>query len=683
MKLIKTRSIIASICGSTILLFAFAMSVEKKGYDKQNLDTSADPCQDFYTYAIGGWQKNNPIPSTESRWGAFNILAKQNEDRITHILTDLQNSKQKFAKGTPEQQVRDYYSSALDSASRNANGMKPIQVQLNALEACKSHQELMDLLAIWQQDGIGKFFGFYVSTDAKNSDQNVLHLSQSGLHLPDVDYYLKEDSANTAIRAAYLEHLTTMLGYTKMNRDANREEAKSILMLEKEIAAISMTRTQRRDPDKTYNKFTKKKFLEAFPGLDWKRYFEKSEMPEWDEVIVGQTEFLSKAIELWNDRPLEVWKSYFRWELTSEHAGVLSLDLEADQFAFYSGVLRDVKEMKPFDERAMKKVNGNLGELVGALFVKKHFSEASKKQVSLMVEEIREVFRERIAKLDWMSDTTKEKALEKLNAFKYKIGYPDEWKDYSSVEIKPNALFANEQALGRFRYKLMMDKLGKPVDRKEWGMTPQTVNAYYSSSKNEIVFPAGILQPPFFDPEAEDALNYGGIGAVIGHEFSHGFDDKGSKFDALGNLNNWWTEGDQVRFTERTNKIVEQFNGYEVLPGVHINGSMTQGENIADLAGLTLAFYALEKHYGANSPKGKGKDGFTWQQRFFLGWSLVWAQNMKEQELRNRILTDPHSPGRYRVIGPLSNLEEFWNAFDCKEGNPMVDKKPETRVVIW
>jgi len=669
--------------GFVLIFSAFTFMIKKKGYTKENLDTSAEACTDFYTYAIGGWQKNNPIPSTESRWGVFNILTKQNEDRISAILSSLQKQKKDFPKNSPEQQVRDYYTSALDSAARNDRGMNPIKAQLGAIEACTTKEALMDLLATWQQDGIGKFFSFYVSTDAKNSDMNVLHLSQSGLHLPDVDYYLVEDSSKVIIRAAYQKHLEKMLAYSSTDSKLNADAAASILMLEKEIASISMTRTERRDPDKTYNKFSKKEFIAAYPGMDWTSYFEKSKMPEFEEIIVGQTDYLTKAIALWNERPLEVWKSYYRWELTSDNTGVLSLELEADQHAFYSGVLRGTDEMNPFAERAVKKVNGNLGELVGQLFVKKHFSEDSKKQVSLMVEEIREVFRERIVKLDWMSDTTKEMALEKLNAFKYKIGYPDEWRDYSNLSIQSDKLYENEQAIARFTYKRMMDKLGKPVDRGEWGMTPQTVNAYYSSSKNEIVFPAGILQPPFFDPAAEDALNYGGIGAVIGHEFSHGFDDKGAKFDAHGNLNNWWTVGDQERFTQRTNLIVEQFNRFEVLPGVFINGSMTQGENIADIAGLTLAYHALKKHYGKSAPKGQGKDGFTWNQRFFLGWAQVWAQNMTEKELRNRILTDPHSPGQYRVLGPLSNLQEFWDAFGCKEGMPLVETDPKKRVVIW
>lgn len=683
MKSSSKRLAFAGISALVLALYGFNSTPEKKGYNKENLDTSVDPCSDFYTYAVGGWLKKNPVPSTESRWGVFNILAQQNEQRITAILDRMAKLKIQYPKGTPEQQVRDYYATVSDSASRNALAMAPLNPYLEALEACPDKQSLMDLMATWQQDGVGNFFSFYVSNDAKSSDENILHLNQSGLHLPDVDYYLKPTSENVTIQEAYVVHLQKMLAYSISDETACKQAATEIFELETELASISMSRTERRDPDKTYNRFHRSEFFRQFNGIEWERYFLKSAMPQFEHIIVGQPDYLKKAIGIWDKHPLEIWKNYVRWELTSAFSGVLSLELEAEQFAFYGGVLKGTSEMKPFGERAVKKVNGSLGELVGQLFVKEHFSPESKKQVSLMVEEIREVFRERITALDWMSDTTKAKALEKLSAFKYKIGYPDTWKDYSDLRITTTSLFSNELAINQFMHRRMLDKLGKPVDKNEWSMTPQTVNAYYSSSKNEIVFPAGILQAPFFDPKAEDALNYGGIGAVIGHEFSHGFDDKGAKFDAQGNLNNWWTASDLQRFNERTSKIVSQFESYQVLDGVSINGSLTQGENIADLAGLTLSYYALKKHYGNAAPKGTSLDGFTWQQRFFLGWAQVWAQNITEKELRNRIITDPHSPGQYRVLGPLSNLAEFWEAFSCKEGDPMVVKEEFRRVVIW
>ncbi|MBI1221655.1 MAG: M13 family peptidase [Bacteroidetes bacterium] len=663
-------------------LSAWNMIEEKKGYNLENLDTEANPCTDFYEYAIGGWKKANPMPATDSRWGVFNVLSKQNQDHIEGILENLLKTKKAYPANSPEQQVRDFYLASLDSAARNARGIEPVKKYLEAIEMADSKEKLLKTIATWRPVGMGTFFSLYVDSDAKESGMNRLHLGQSGLHLPDRDYYLKEDSSSRMIRESYGQHLRTMFSYID-NPENVESAALDVIELEKQLAEISMSRTERRDPDKRYNKYSRQEFEAAFAGFDWKSYFELAQVPEWEDIIVEQVTYLKEAIALWNERPLKVWKAYYKWEVLSNNSGVLSLDIEASQFAFYSGVLRGTQEMKPFSERAVRKVNGNLGELVGELFVKQYFSEDSKKKVSQMVEEIREVFRDRIMNLTWMSDTTKEKAMEKLNAFTYKIGYPDKWRDYSTLNIKPKNLFENEEAIAEFTYKRMMDKLGKPVDKSEWGMTPQTVNAYYNASNNEIVFPAGILQPPFYDPNADDALNYGGIGGVIGHEFSHGFDDKGSKFDAVGNLNDWWTANDRNRFNKLTGMIVAQFDGFEVLPGIHINGSLTQGENIADLAGVTLAYHALEKHYGDHPPKGKGSDGFTWQQRFFLGWAQVWAQNITEKELRTRIITDPHSPGQYRVLGPLSNLQEFWNAFDCKDGSPMVQKDPEKRVVIW
>lgn len=672
----------AAVIIGGLSLSAYKMMEDKEGYNRKYLNEKESPCNDFYTYAIGGWQSENPIPSTESRWGVFNILAKQNQDKIEGILNNLTKVKKAFPANSPEQQVKDFYLASLDSAMRNKRGIDPINSYIQQIEKAKNKQELMEVIAAWKPEGMGTFFSMYVGSDAKESGINRLHISQSGLHLPDRDYYLRDDSANSAIREAYKTHLATMMAFVEKKEDAEKSAA-LIFKLEEQIATLSMSRTERRDPDKTYNKFSYDEFTQKYPGFDWAAYFKKAQVPSWKHVIVGQTDFLTNAINLWNDQSLDAWKAYYKWEILSNNAGVLSLDIEAAQFGFYSGVLRGTAEMKPFAERAVRKVNGNLGELVGQLFVKQYFSEDSKKQVSLMVEEIREVFRERILKLSWMSDTTKSKALEKLNAFTYKIGYPDKWRDYSKLNIKADALFENETAIARFGYARMMEKMEKPVDKSEWGMTPQTVNAYYNPSFNEIVFPAGILQPPFFDPKADDALNYGGIGGVIGHEFSHGFDDKGSKFDAEGNLNDWWTSNDRTRFNGLTNMIVEQFNAFEVLPGVHINGSMTQGENIADLAGLTLAYHALDKHYKSHTPVGVELDGFTWKQRFFLGWAQVWAQNITEKELRNRIITDPHSPGQYRVIGPLSNLQEFWDAFGCKDENPMVQKDPGKRVVIW
>jgi putative endopeptidase len=400
-----------------------------------------------------------------------------------------------------------------------------------------------------------------------------------------------------------------------------------------------------------------------------------------NEVVVGQPEFLAFADQLISDVSIEDWKTYLRWHITDEAAPYLSSDFVEQNFDFYGRTLSGRKELKPRWKRAMSAVNGYLGEPLGKLFVEQYFPESSKQKVATMVENLRSVYKERVKNLEWMSDATKAKAIEKLDAFKYKIGYPDKWEDYSNVDIQRDAYVQNLKNVSRFAFEDMISKLGKEVDRDEWFMTPQTVNAYYSSSRNEIVFPAGILQPPFYNKDADDPINYGGIGAVIGHEFTHGFDDQGSKFDASGNLNNWWTEEDRKRFDERAQVVVEQFNGYEPIDSMHINGQLTLGENLADLGGLTLAYYAMEKAY-----EGKEKpapiDGFTYQQRFFLGWVNVWKNSITEEELRRRIITDPHSPGEYRVIGPLANMQEFANAFGCSDTDPMMRSKDE-RAVVW
>ncbi len=679
MKRINSRWPLALAIGAGTLL-SFTLVQDKKGYDKAKMNPEASACEDFYEYAIGGWQKANPIPSTESRWGVFNVLDEENRAKLQTILEDIRTSKSTYAKGSDEQLLGDFYLSALDSTTRNTLGVKAIAPYLQAIQDANTKEKLWNLIASWRPKGIGGAFGLYVGSDAKNSDMNTLYLGQGGLQLPDKDYYTKDDSASNAIRMSYMEHVQKMMELAGI--DKANAKALFVLNLETDIAKISMSRTERRDPDKTYNKFTKANFLVDFGDLDWNSYLNLSGTPEFKEIIVSQPDFIRGLAKLWKEQDIQAWQNYFTWQVIHEHAGVLSDDFQNENFRFFSTVLRGTETRKPLSERAVQMVNGSLGETLGKIFVQKHFNEASKKQVAMMVEELREAFRMRIVKLDWMSDTTKEKALEKLNSFKYKIGYPDKWKDYSMLDIRANDLIGNSHRISELSYKRMMEKLGQPVDKEEWGMTPQTVNAYYNPLKNEIVFPAGILQAPFFDPNADDALNYGGIGAVIGHEFSHGFDDKGSKYDAAGNLNNWWTEADKERFKGRTQKIVEQFNRFEVLPGVFINGELTQGENIADLAGLTMAYHALVLHYGDKAPQGKGKDGFTWEQRFFMGWAQVWAQNITEKELRRRIITDPHSPGRYRVLGPLSNLEEYWKAFGCTDKHAM-HAKPEHRVIIW
>lgn len=650
-----------------------------KGYDTALMNKTVDPCTDFYSYAIGGWLKMNPIPSTESRWGTFNILNKQNEEKVQKILDNLLALKIAYTKGSVEQLVRDQYQAALDTGMHEKTGKDGLKEDFKQIEAFTT-KKVASFIAAQKKKGKGGLFGFYVGIDAKNSSQYIANFSQGGLGMPDVDYYTKTDAQSIEIQNAYIKHINNMLQLAKVVYKG--DAGSKIWAIEKELALISMTRTQRRDPDKTYNKMSYTEFISKYNYTDWSGFFKTIAPVSINEMVVAQTDFFANLGNVLSKFTDEEWKVYFKWHLINNMSGTLGSDFEKEHFHFYATTLRGTKQMKPRTEIAVNTVNGSLGEPLGQLFVKQHFSPESKQKVSTMVEELRDAFRDRIKQLEWMSDSTKNKALEKLNAFTYKIGYPDKWKDYSSVIITPNNLYANMSNIAAFQFTEMVNKLGKPIDKTEWGMTPQTVNAYYNSSRNEIVFPAGILQYPFFDPNADDALNYGGIGAVIGHEFSHGFDDKGSKYDAQGNLNNWWSTDDRTRFEQRTKKIIEQFSRFEVLDSLYINGSMTQGENIADLAGLTLAYYALQKHL-QNDPKYHGPhDGFSWKQRFFLGWSLVWAQNITDKELRNRIITDPHSPGKYRVMGPLANMPEFWDAFGCHQQGPM-HATDEHRVILW
>jgi len=651
------------------------------GIPKENLDLSTTPCENFYQYAAGGWMKANPMPETESRWGSFNKLAKQNDEKIKVILDRLAKGSSPVAKGSSEQLVGDFYRSALDTAALERLGTKPVQPYLAKIDALKDKKDLMKLLGELRPAGFGGFFSFYVGLDAKNSQMNIVNLGQGGLGLPDRDYYLKTDAPSLEIQKAYVAYMTRLF---KLAGVSQAEDAASkVYALEKQLAQASMSRVERRDPDKTYNKYTMAAFSQdpSLGALNWQAFFDAAKVPDFSELVVGQVDFIKALQPIIAQSSLADLKNYLKWSVLNSSAGTLNGAFEKAQFSFYQTTLSGTTVMKPRWERAVNLTNGSLGEVLGQLFVAEHFSKDAKAKVSEMVEHLRYAFKTRIEALDWMSETTKAEALVKLAAFEYKIGYPDKWKDYSKVDIRADRLFENVVNTRKHGFAEMVAKIGQPVDKTEWGMTPQTVNAYYSPSRNEIVFPAGILQPPFYDPEAEDAVNYGGIGAVIGHEFSHGFDDKGSKYDASGNLSNWWTEEDRTQFEARTGKIVAQFNGYEVLEGININGSLTQGENIADLAGLTMAYYAYI-HAKEGEDLTARIEGYTWQQRFFLGWAQVWAQNISEKELRKRIITDSHSPGEYRVRGPLANMPEFWEAWGCTPGQGMVAPQ-EVQVKIW
>lgn len=648
-------------------------------FDLANIDSTALPCEDFYQYAIGNWQKNNPVPETEGRWGSFNILNEANNLKLKAIIEEASAANAK--KGTPQQQVGDFYIAAFDSTNADKLGITPITDLLKKIDEVKDAQSLVETMAFLKVKGSGSIFGYYVYIDAKNSSQNAFYLSQGGLGLPDRDYYFPTDDRGKNILAEYEKHIEATFKLTKESEEVAKANAKTIVSLESDLAKVSMTKVERRDPIATYNKMTVDELQKLTPVFDWKSFFASAQINGVNELIVGQPKYFTTLNNIIKKYTIDQWKIYLRWHLLNDFSPYLSSDFEKQNFAFYSTTLRGVKEMKPRWKRALENSNNFVGEQIGKLFVEKHFPKEQKKRVLGYIHNIGEVFKERVAKLEWMSDSTKTKALDKLSKFTYKIGYPDKWKDFSSIEITKDNFVQNMMNVRAFEYAEMMGKLGKPVDKTEWGMTPQTINAYYNPTMNEIVFPAAILQPPFFNPDADDAVNYGGIGGVIGHEFSHGFDDQGSQFDGDGNLKNWWSDEDRKNFDHLTGKLVDQFNKFKVIDDTYVNGQLTLGENIADLAGITLSYYALLKSYEGKA-EPKPIDGFTYKQRFFLGWAQVWASNVKDEEAVRLANVDPHSPTKYRVLGPLTNLVEFDEAFGCKHGDKMV-AEDSLRVKIW
>jgi len=648
-------------------------------FDLANIDSTAIPCEDFYQYAIGNWQKNNPVPETEGRWGSFNILNEANNLKLKAIIEEASASNGK--KGTPKQQVGDFYTAAFDSTNADKLGITPINDLLKKIDAVKDAQSLVETMAFLKVKGSGSIFSYYVYIDAKNSTQNTFYLSQGGLGLPDRDYYFPADDRGKNILAEYEKHIEATFKLAKESEEVAKANAKTIVSLESDLAKVSMTKVERRNPIATYNKMTVDELQKLTPVFDWKALFSSAQINGVNELVVGQPNFFKALNQIIKKYTIGQWKAYLKWHLLNDFSPYLSSDFEQQNFAFYSTTLRGVKEMKPRWKRALENSNNFVGEQIGKLFVEKHFPEEQKKRVLGYIHNIGEVFKERVAKLEWMSDSTKTKALDKLSKFTYKIGYPDKWKDLSSIEIVKDNFVQNMMNVRSFEYAEMMGKLSKPVDKTEWGMTPQTINAYYNPTMNEIVFPAAILQPPFFNPDADDAVNYGGIGGVIGHEFSHGFDDQGSQFDGDGNLKNWWSDEDRKNFDHLTGKLVDQFNGFHVVDDTYVNGQLTLGENIADLAGITLSYYALLKSYEGKA-EPKPIDGFTYKQRFFLGWAQVWASNIKDEEAVRLANVDPHSPTKYRVLGPLTNLVEFDEAFGCKPGTKMV-AVDSFRVKIW
>ena len=648
-----------------------------------DMDTSVKPSEDFFLYANGGWIKRTEIPPEYSRWGSFNELIEKNNDAL-HAIAEKASKTKADPKTAPElQKVGDYYGSGMDEKTIEAMRAKPLDDEFKRIDAMKDRSDVLKEIAHLHTIGVAAFFNFTSSQDDKDSTREIAHALQGGLGMPDRDYYTKTDDASKKLRDQYVDHVTKMLTLVGEPDATAKEDAQKILALETKLAEASRTRVELRDPQKNYNKMAQTDLQALTPDWSWADYFKEINLAEAGDIDVHQPDFFKTANTLFTSTPIDDWKTYLRWHLANATAPDLSQDFVNEDFNFKETTLRGTKQIKPRWKRVVISTDGAIGEALGKLYVADYFPPEAKARALELINNLKEALADRIKTLEWMDDPTKQAALKKLAAFTVKIGYPDKWRDYSTLRIDRGPFVLNSIRAGNFEAKRELNKIGKPVDRTEWGMTPPTVNAYYNPKMNEIVFPAGILQPPFFYAKADDAINYGGIGAVIGREMTHGFDDQGRQYDDVGNLRDWWSADSAAKFKERSQAIVTQYSEYEPLPGKHINGELTQGENIADIGGVKLAYAALQKALDKNpGARDKKIDGFTPEQRFFLSFATIWKSKQRDQDLELRLNTDPHSPARYRVNGPLSNLSEFAKAFNIPDNSPMV-RPPEKRVNIW
>lgn len=675
------RNIFSLVLGLLVLCaFSFTppdkKSKKRKFIDPANMDLSVKPGDNFYLYANGNWLKNNPVPASKTRWGSFDALREESVKRMKALL-DEAASQASINAGM--QQIGDFFASGMDSMAIEKLDFDPIKQSLAHIDAINDLNGYLNELSFLRTEGIGGLFGFYVAQDRKMVTQYIPQLYQGGTTLPDRDYYLKNDARSTAVRSAYKDHLIKMFRLIGNNDAASQQHADAVLRIETALAKVQMSRVELRDPYKTYNKFSVKDFSATTPSLNWTDLLSRLGINGADSLIVSNPAFFKTADVLLTALPLDDWKTYLKWNVLKDAAPFLSDAFVKQSFTFQQ-VLTGQKEQTPRWQRVSSLIDGQMGDLLGQLYVQKYFSAEAKQRLKDLVSNLQQVFAARIKMLDWMSDETKVKALEKLEAFTRKLGYPDKWKDYSSVHIDKNDLYGNIVRTDKWAYQDMIQLYGKPIDKTRWGMTPPTINAYYNPTNNEIVFPAGILQFPFFDFEADDAVNYGGIGAVIGHEMTHGFDDQGRQYAADGNLKDWWTKNDADKFKKRADEVVSQYNGFTVLDTLHVNGRLTLGENLADLGGLSIAYEAFT--HTKQFREGKKIDGFTPAQRFFLNWAQVWRSNTLPETQAQLILTDPHSPGMYRANGPLSNIDAWYEAFPVQPGDKMYKPKDQ-RTKIW
>ncbi len=653
----------------------------RSGIDKKYVDPSIRVQDNLFLHVNGNWLKHTPIPADKSNFGSFSVLEDEAQIAIREICDRLNEGD--YPEGSIEQQIGDFYLSYMDEEEIENQGISALKVQLDAIDQLKSHDDLIKHFGYLATIGVDSPIGIYVDQDDKDSSQYLLAIIQSGTSLPDRDYYLEDTADYKAAREALVKYVNKVFELSELPHDD--KIGQTILDLESKLAKLQWTRTELRDAHKRYNKQSVDDLKKLSPSIPWDKYFDGAEVVDLEELNVVTPSFFEELDGLVTETPLETWKQYLRYQLIDSFASGMPAEYVDAQFDLYGKQLAGVPELQPRWKRAVEALAGKrgfgaLGDAVGQIYVKEHFPHEAKARMDELVGNLMQAYKESIMGLEWMTDATKQRAEEKLSKITTKIGYTDKWRDYSTLVVDPNDLLGNLMRSAKVEYKRMVDKLGKPVDRSEWYMTPHTVNAYYNPGQNEIVFPAGILQPPFFDVTADDAVNYGSIGAIIGHEISHAFDDQGSKYDGDGNLNDWWTDEDREAFHKQTAKLVDQFSKYSPLPDKTVNGELTLGENIADLSGMSIAHKAY--NIALDGKEAPVIDGWTGDQRFFLGWGQSWQRKYRDAEMVNRLLTDPHSPSMYRSNGPVSNFDAFYDAFDVKPGDELY-RAPAERIKIW
>lgn len=681
----KIKKIIPMVAFASMSLSAMAQGQSQElrsGIDLTNLDNSVRPQDDFFSYACGGWMKKNPLPAAYSRYGSFDVLGEDNNKRINGILKELLSGS--YAKGSTEQKLSDLYKLSMDEARRNKEGVQPLMPLLNKMEKAKTTADLFKIQLELVPMGDSEFIGTYVAADEKNAKQNILYVAQSGITLRQKEYYLDTDSATTAIREAYKKHIVNMFKKFGFSESAAQKKMQNIMKLETELAKVSKSNTELRDPEANYHKMTYAEFNKKYPHIQLEKQLLAAgvNLNYVKDLVVGQPEFVEGADKLISNLTPAEFRDYMEWGQIMSAAGYLSEDIAAESFNFFGKTMSGRKENHPLWKRSTSQVEGQMGQALGKIYVEKYFPASSKERMKTLVANLQKALANRIKEQDWMSEETKKNALDKLNSFYVKIGYPDKWIDLSDLHIDPaKSYYANIEECRRFWNKWNIDtKVGKPVDKDEWQMDPQTVNAYYNPTTNEICFPAGILQVPFFDPTADDAFNYGAIGVVIGHEMTHGFDDQGRHYDKDGNMKDWWTASDGENFNKRADMYANFFSNIKVLPDLNANGRFTLGENLADHGGLQVAFEAYKE--ATKNNELKTIDGLTPDQRFFIAYSQVWAANITEAEIRNRTKSDPHSLGRWRVNGALPHVNMFYDAFGVTPTDKMFIPT-EQRLKLW